>query len=83
MNEWLWAAAALAAALLPLAWVCARRPPTEGIVAVEAAGTDAVLVLLLVAEGTHRQPFGDLAIVLAAASFAGVLAFLRLIERGL
>jgi multisubunit Na+/H+ antiporter MnhF subunit len=38
-------------------------------------------VLLLLAQGTHRQPFFDLAIVSAVLSFAGGLAFARFLER--
>ena len=77
MNEWLWAAAVLTAALAALVVVAIRRPLLEGVVALEAAGVNAALVLLMIAEGTRRQPFGDLALVLAVTSFAGALAFLR------
>jgi sugar/nucleoside kinase (ribokinase family) len=48
--------------------------------AIEAAGVDAVLALLLIAEGTDRQPFGDLALVLAVVSFVGGIAYLRFVE---
>src|SRR6185436_10681536 len=59
VNGWLWAAAVLVAALVPLAVVCVRLPAPEGLVALEAAGVDAVLALLLISQGTGRQPFGD------------------------
>ena len=81
MNAWLWAAAVLAAALLAPLWVAIRRPLLDGIVALEAAGANATLVLLAVAEGTKREPFGDLALVAAVVSFAGSLAYLRFLER--
>ena len=77
MNEWLWAAAVLTAALAALAGVAVRRPLLEGLVALEVASATGTLVLLLIAEGTHRQPFGDLALVLGVVSFAGAIAFLR------
>jgi multisubunit Na+/H+ antiporter MnhF subunit len=77
VNEWLWAAAVLTAALTALVVVAIRRPLLEGVVALEAAGVNAALVLLMIAEGTRRQPFGDLALVLAVTSFAGALAFVR------
>jgi multisubunit Na+/H+ antiporter MnhF subunit len=80
VNGWLWAAAVLTCALLPLVWVCARLPAPEGIVAIEAAGVDATLALLLIAEGTGRQPFADLALVLAVVSFVGAIAYLRFVE---
>jgi multisubunit Na+/H+ antiporter MnhF subunit len=77
VNEWLWAAAVLTAALAALVAVAVRRPLLEGLVALEAASATATLVLLLIAEGTRRQPFGDLALVLGVVSFAGAIAFLR------
>ena len=60
--------------------LCVRMPAPEGIVAIEAAGTDAVLAMLLIAQGTDRQPFGDLALVLAVVSFVGAIAYLRFVE---
>jgi multisubunit Na+/H+ antiporter MnhF subunit len=77
MNEWLWAAAVLTAASCALVVVAIRKPLLEGLVALETAATTAALVLLLVAEGTHRQPFGDLAMILAVVSFAGGLGYVR------
>jgi multisubunit Na+/H+ antiporter MnhF subunit len=80
VNGWLWAAAVLAAALVPLAVVCSRLPAPEGVIAAEAAGVDATLALLLISQGTDRQPFGDLALVLAVVSFVGSIAYLRFVE---
>jgi multisubunit Na+/H+ antiporter MnhF subunit len=77
MNEWLWAAAVLTVALGALVAVAVKRPLLEGLVALEAAGISATLVMLLIAEGTHRQPFGDLAMILGVVAFAGALAFVR------
>ena len=77
MNEWLWAAAVLTVALAALAGAAARRPLLEGLIALEAAGVNATLIMLLIAVGTGRQPFGDLALVLAITSFAGTIAYLR------
>jgi len=50
------------------------------VVAVEAAGVDATMALLLVARGTDREPFADLALVLAVVSFVGAIAYLRFVE---
>jgi multisubunit Na+/H+ antiporter MnhF subunit len=80
VNGWLWAATVLVAALVPLTVVCVRLPAPEGIVAIEAAGVDAILALLLISQGTHREPFGDLALVLAVVSFVGAIAYLRFVE---
>ena len=81
MNQWLWAAAVLTLALVALLPVALRRPTLEGVIALEVAGVDATLVLLLLAEGTRRHAFADLALVLAVCSFAGALAFIRFLER--
>lgn len=80
MNGWLWAATVLAGALVPLVVLCLRLPAPDGVIAVEAAGADATLALLMVAEGTDRQPFADLALVLAVVSFIGAIAYLRFVE---
>ena len=77
MNGWLWAAAVLAAGLIPLLGVAALRGTLHGVVAAQAAGVDAALAVLLVAEGTKSQSFASLALVLAALSFVGSIAFIR------
>jgi len=81
MNEWEIATVVLIAALIPCGWVCLRRSFAEGVVAVQLAGTIGALALLVLAEGEGREPFGDLAVVAAPLSFAGVLMFLRFLER--
>jgi multicomponent Na+:H+ antiporter subunit F len=81
MNVWLWAACVLVAALVPLLIVALRRPALEAVVALEVAGTDAALALLLLAEGTRRQVLADAGLVLAVMSFIGAVAFVRLLER--
>ena len=81
MNAWLWAATVLTGALVPLIAVAALAPPLHGLVAAEAAGTDAALIMLLIAEGTKSQSFASLAVTLAVASFIGSIAFVRFLER--
>jgi multicomponent Na+:H+ antiporter subunit F len=81
MNEFLIAAFVLIAATAPLGWVCVRSAAVDGLVALQVAGTNAALAMLMVAEGMHRQPFADLAIVLALCSFVGTLAFAYFLER--
>lgn len=81
MSGWFVAAAVLVAALIPCGWVCLRRSFAEGVVAVQLAGTIAGLALLVLAEAERREPFGVLAVVLVALSFAGGLIFLRFLER--
>jgi multisubunit Na+/H+ antiporter MnhF subunit len=81
MNVWLAAALILIAATVPLGLVCFFvRRAMDGLVALDLAGTNAALILLLLSEGFKRQPFGDLAIVLAALSFVGTIAFSYFLE---
>ena len=81
MSLWLVAAAILVAMLVPLAAVAALGTPDDGLVALELASMVIVAALLLMAVGLKRQFMGDLALVLAVASFAGGLAYAVLLER--
>lgn len=81
MNGWLWAATVLAGALVPLLVVAALRPAAHGLVALELAGIDAALAMLLFAEGTKSQSFASLALVAAAMSFVGSIAFIRFLAQ--
>lgn len=81
MTFWLVAAAVLVAMLVPLAALAALGTPDDGLVALELASTVTVVALLLMAVGLERQIFGDLALVLAVASFAGSLIYAVLLER--
>ena len=81
MNAWLILSAVLLAAVAPLVVVVARRAPEDGLVALEAAGVDVALALLLFAKGAGRDALSDLALVLGAAGAAGSLIFAALLER--
>jgi multisubunit Na+/H+ antiporter MnhF subunit len=83
MNEWEIAAAVLGFALIPCVLVCLLSPPPHGLVALEIAGVLASTILMLLAEGFHRQPFVDLAVILAPMSLVGALTFARIMERNL
>jgi multisubunit Na+/H+ antiporter MnhF subunit len=83
MNEWEIAAAVLSFALIPCVAVCVLGAPTDGLVALQLAGVLVSTILMLLAEGFHRQPFIDLAVVLAPMSLVGALTFARLMERNL
>jgi multisubunit Na+/H+ antiporter MnhF subunit len=83
MNEWEIAAAVLAFALLPCVVVCLVAPAVHGLVAVEVGAVLLTTILMLLAEGFHRQPFIDLALVFAPMSLVGSLTFARLMERNL
>ncbi len=81
MNVWLLTAGAMLLCLVPCGIACLRGNAVSRVVALEAAGLIATLILLLVAEGFHRQPFTDLALALALLSFGGGLVFARFLER--
>jgi multicomponent Na+:H+ antiporter subunit F len=81
MNEWELAAVVLVAAIVPCVAVCVFADALAALVALEVAGTLTTSALISLSEGFHRQPFIDLAIVLAVLSVVGSLTFARLIER--
>jgi multicomponent Na+:H+ antiporter subunit F len=81
VNEWLVAALALLAALVPCGLVCLRGDPVNRLVGLELAGTLDTLVLLLLAEGFGRPIYFDLALALALLTFASGLVFARFLER--
>jgi multisubunit Na+/H+ antiporter MnhF subunit len=83
MNEWEIAAAALGAAVVPCLAVCALTGAVRALVAFELTGTLVASALMLLSEGFHRQPFVDLALLLALLSVIGAMAFARLMEKDL
>ncbi len=83
MSAYLIAAAAMLLLLAPLILFTLRASPSSGLVALNIGGDIATLTLLLLAAGTDRQPFFDLAVVSALLSFAGGLAYARFLERWL
>jgi multisubunit Na+/H+ antiporter MnhF subunit len=80
MNRWELAAIVVIAATVPCVAVCALAGAADALAALEVAGTLGTTALVLLSEGFHRQPFVDLAIVLALMSIVGALAFARLME---
>jgi multisubunit Na+/H+ antiporter MnhF subunit len=83
MNQWEIVAAVLIALLTPCLGVCLVAGAAHGLAAFEVASTVLTSVLMVLSEGFHRQPFIDLAVVLAVLSIVGGLAFARLMEQGL
>jgi multisubunit Na+/H+ antiporter MnhF subunit len=82
MNGWLWAAVVmLVVGLVPCVWVAMRSTILSALAALELASTVTTLTLVLIAQGVHRDPFMDLAVVSAVLSFAGALTFARFLER--
>ena len=81
MNAWLIAATVLLLGLVPCAVVMLRGSLVEALVGLQMAGVLETVVLVLLAEGFHRPPFSDLALVLALLTLAGGLVFARMMER--
>jgi multisubunit Na+/H+ antiporter MnhF subunit len=83
VNEWQLAALVLVVAFIPCLGVCVFAGATHALAALELVGTLGTTVLMLLSEGYHRQPFIDLAVILAMLTIVGGLAFARLMERDL
>jgi multisubunit Na+/H+ antiporter MnhF subunit len=83
MNEWEIAATVLGFALIACLGACFFSSAPRALPAFELAGVLLGTILMLLAEGFHRQPFIDLAVVFAPMSLIGALAFARLMESGI
>ena len=81
MNEWILAATVLLiGGLVPVAIAGLVRDAMSAAAALNLGGPVAALILLMLSEGLHRQPFVDLAVVLAVVSFAGSVIIARFLE---
>jgi multisubunit Na+/H+ antiporter MnhF subunit len=83
MNEWEIAAAVLGFALIPCIGVGLLADVPSALAALEITGVLVTTILVLLSEAFHRQPFIDLAVVLAPMALVGSLTFARLMERQL
>lgn len=83
MNQWLLGAAILAVCLVPCAAVCFYAGPLSGIAALQVGTGLTTAILILLAESLRRQPFIDLAVVLAVLASVGGIIFARILERDL
>jgi len=81
VSSFVIAAIAMLAALVPLGVVLCRAELMSAVVAYEAIGSVAVLVLMLLAEGFRRPGEFELAILLAVLLLGGGLVFVRFLER--
>ena len=81
MSSFVIAAIAMLVALVPLGVVLCRAEVMSAVVAYEALGSVAVLVLMLLAEGFRRSGEFELAILLAVLLLGGGLVFVRFLER--
>jgi multisubunit Na+/H+ antiporter MnhF subunit len=83
MTVWEVCAVVLAGTMLPCIGVCMFAGAAAALAALEVLGTVTTTVLMILAEAFNRQPFIDLALVLAFLSIIGALAFARLMEQDL
>jgi len=83
MTGWLVAAAALLVVILAVGIVASTGPIMRRVIALEVGGVLVALALVLLAEGFDRDVYFDLAVVLAAMTFAASLVFVRFLERWL
>jgi multisubunit Na+/H+ antiporter MnhF subunit len=81
VNAFLIAATLLIAALAPLLVVAAVRRPIDGLVALEAVGAIATLVLLCLSVGLGQPTFFTVPIIAAVTSWIGCLVFARFLGR--
>jgi multisubunit Na+/H+ antiporter MnhF subunit len=81
VSSFVVAAIAMLAALIPLGVVLCRAEVMSAVVAYEAIGSVAVLVLMLLAEGFRRSGEFELAVLLAVLLLGGGLVFVRFLER--
>ena len=80
MNVWLIGATILLLAVFPCGWIVARAPLLDALVAIELISTVLTVVLLLIAEGYHRNSYFTLPLVLAFANVIAALIFIRFID---
>lgn len=83
MTGWVVAATALVVLIFVVGVVASTGPLMRRVIALEIGGVLVSLVLLLLAEGFDRDVYFDLAVVLAAMTFATSLVFVRFLERWL
>lgn len=81
MTVWLAASIALSCGIGACLLGCARADTAASLAALNVAGVAAVTALVTMTVAFARQPFIDLAVVLAPLSVAGSLAFVRYLAR--
>jgi multisubunit Na+/H+ antiporter MnhF subunit len=81
LNAFLVAATVLLAALAPLLVAASRRPPIDGLVALETAGAVATLALLCLSVGLRESIFFTVALIAVVASWIGGFVFVRFLGR--
>lgn len=83
MTGFIVAAIAMLAGLVPCGVVMCRGKLIEALVAYQVAGSVAVMVLVLLAQGFRRPAEFELAVVLGVLLLGSGLVFVRALERWL
>ena len=83
MSVWNFTSLALLACMLAFFIKCLGAEPVSRLVALDAASTTTVLLLLVLCELYRRAIFVDLALTLALLSFGAGLVFATFLERWL
>ena len=83
MNAFEIAATALLGGFLPLGVVLLRGRPIEAVVALELSGALATVVLLCLAEGSHRSVYFAVPVVSALLTWISGLIYIRFLARWL
>lgn len=81
MSVWLAASIALSGGVAACLLACLRADAAAALAALNVAGVTATLLLVTMTVAFARQPFIDLAVVLAPLSLAGSLAWVRYLTR--
>lgn len=80
---WTLAVIGLLACMIGPFFRCVHGDTVSRLVALEAASSMCIVILLALGEAYHRVPFVDLALTLALLSFGAGLVFARFLERWL
>ena len=81
MSIWMAASIALSCGLGLCLAACLRSDTPAALAALNVAGLVAVVELLTLTVAFDRQPFVDLAVILAPLAMGGTLAAVRFLER--
>lgn len=81
MSPWLLAGIVQVCGIGACLIAAVRGDEAAGLPALGVAGVLSVAVLITLTEAFHRQPLIELAVVLAALSLGGSLAFVRFLAR--
>lgn len=80
MNIWMAASIALSCGVGLCLLACVRSDSAAALAALNVAGVVVVLELVTMTVAFAREPFIDLAVVLAPLAMGGTLAFVRFLE---